>query len=431
MLWLKRTDGGGYGKLYVESRCDIYDLTACWLSDKKLDADAARIALRLVKRGGGVPDASEEAYSTLLADPSVTLRAAGIIDNSWLLVDCVAAAPAPAMAESAAPRARFVRLLREACITRPDVAVLQRAERHFPSALLAIGDAHGAADLYMRCKHLPGTTTRIQVREATGVTLHGPLSGADGAVLANVLVGIGYFGEPLVAKLLYDEADSALQREMCETLQLAPWDDEAKHPHWLVRASFVDVRAAGPDAVRRHGAVSALFMPRYPACLAELPQLSCHAIARGAQQLFAALQFLHAARPEAPWVHMDVKAANVMVDGRGNWLLADFGACTPRGADVLLCTELYLPPGPEQGHPLCARVEYDYDMLLVLLVIEVHKSDWRSVLFGNRDLRVNRLRLLAATEHLMDSGAFSGAPEQLRSSFAACVQAVRRGSTLA
>jgi hypothetical protein len=411
-----------------------------WLSDKKLDVDTSLVALRLVRSGLGKPSAEEELAAllpaALLDDPRLTLREAGIVDGSSLLA-CFAAAPAT----SSPPRSRFVRLLQEARITRPDVAVLQLAERHFPSALLAVFDAAAAAELYERCKQLPGTLTRIQVREATGVTLNGPLSGPDGAVLANILSGTGPFGEPLVAKLLYDGADAALEREMCDTLQLAPWDDEANHPHSLVRASVVTVEPGhgGPNAIdlhgvramRRHGAVSALLMPRYPACLAGLPQLSCHAIVRGAQQLVTALAFLHNVRPDAPWVHMDVKAANVMVDARGNWLLADFGSCTPRDAHVRSCTEQFLPPGPEQRHTLCARVEYDYDMLLVLLVIEVHKSDWKAVLYDDGVARVSRPRLLAATEHLLESPAFIGAPTALRTSFAACVHGVRKSSTLA
>ena len=435
-LWLKRTDveAAQYASVKgVDVLQTIDDFKAGWLNVKKLDVDPSLVSLRLVRSGLGKPNAEEEATAllpaALLDDPRLTLREARIADGSSLLA-CFAAAPAT----SSPPRPRFVRLLQEAHITRPDVAVLQLAERHFPSAVLAVFDAAGAADLYERCKQLPGTPTRIQVREATGVTLNGPLSGPDGAVLANILSGTGPLGEPLVAKLLYGGADVALEREMCDTLQLAPWDDEASHPHSLVRASVVTVEPLdlhGIRAVRRHEAVSALLMPRYPACLAGLPQLSCDAIVRGAQQLVSALAFLHDVRPDAPWVHMDVKAANVMVDARGNWLLADFGSCTPRDAHVRSCTEQFLPPGPEQRHALRARVEYDYDMLLVLLVIEVHKSDWKAVLYDDGVARVSRPRLQAATDHLLESAAFIGAPAALRTSFAACVHGVRKSSTLA
>jgi hypothetical protein len=310
------------------------------------------------------------------------------------------------------------------------VAVLQLAERHFSSQLLTVFDADAALDLYNRCKRLPGTPTRLLVRHAAGVTLNGPMHGPDGEVLESILLGTGLLGQPLVAKLLYDTSAAADERELCDALQLAPWDDPSSHSHFMVRASVVEVEADSADprgrlAVRRHGPVTALLMPRYPACLAGLPQLSCHAIARGAQQLSAALTFLHAARPTSPWVHMDVKAANVMVNARGDWLLADFGSCTPRGTTMRSCTEVFLPPGPEQRRPLVARSEYDWDMLHVLLVIEVHKSEWRAVLFEEGVPRVSRSRLQAASDSLLQSAAFNDAPSELRVSFAACLQAIR------
>jgi hypothetical protein len=54
------------------------------VSDKKLDVEPSLVTLRLVKSGPGVPTASEEAISTLLADPSATVRGAGVADGSWL-----------------------------------------------------------------------------------------------------------------------------------------------------------------------------------------------------------------------------------------------------------------------------------------------------------------------------------------------------------
>jgi hypothetical protein len=431
-LWVKRVGSAQYDDIEdVYPQQLVSTFKKRWLSRKKAEDDPSLVTLRLVKRGPGVPCATEEADAEVL-EPRLTLLAAGLTHGSSLLAVFAAALPATT---SPPPRPRFVQLLHAARITQPDEAVLLLAERHFPAALLAVFDAAGAADLYARCKRLPGTPTRLLVRDATGVTLNGPLMGPDGEVVESILVGTGLMGQPLVAKLLFEEAAMAVEREMCDTLQLAPWDDSARHPHSLVRASVVLVEAdpsdqRGTRAARRHGTVTALLMPRYPACLAGLPQLSCHAIARGAAQLCAALQFLHAARQEAPWVHMDVKAANVMVDAHGNWLLADFGSCARRGAEARSCTEAFLPPGPEQRRPLIARTEYDYDMLLVLLVIEAHKSVWKDVLFVEGHPRVSRPRLQDASGTLAQGGVFLDAPPELQASFAACVQSVRGRSTL-
>ena len=91
-LWVKGPHGG-YGKIKgVDSEQDVYDFTARWVSDKKLDVELSLVTLRLVKSGPGVPTASEEASSTLLADPSATVRGAGVVDGTWLLA-CIAGAP--------------------------------------------------------------------------------------------------------------------------------------------------------------------------------------------------------------------------------------------------------------------------------------------------------------------------------------------------
>jgi hypothetical protein len=339
------------------------------------------------------------------------------------------------------PRVRFVRLLNDAQVTRPDEVVLQLLERHMPAAMLAVFDADAARDLYERGKQLPGTPTRILVHDATGVTLNGPVLGPGGEPVLNVLAGTSRSGRPLVAKLLYDPASQAAEVQLCSALQLAPWDNPSVHPHFMARASVVCVQVDSDDrsgvaVARRHGALTALLMQRHPACLAELPQLSGEAIARGARQLLCALTFLHAAHGagEAPWVHMDVKAANVLVCANGDWLLSDFGSAVRRDGPVRTCTDVFLPPPPEQpdeARPAVARTEHDFDMLLVLLNIEARKSGWKELLFASGGRRVSRARLADATDSLLQSAAFADTPPELRNSCAECVRGIRARSTLA
>jgi len=103
-LWVKGPHGG-YGKIKgVDSEQDVYDFTARWVSDKKLDVELSLVTLRLVKSGPGVPTASEEAISTLLADPSATVRGAGVVDGTWLLA-CIAGACNTAARTAACARA--------------------------------------------------------------------------------------------------------------------------------------------------------------------------------------------------------------------------------------------------------------------------------------------------------------------------------------
>ena len=94
-LWVKRTDvaGARYDlNKHVDPGQLVAELIARWVSDEKLDVRPSLVTLRLVKSGPGVPTASEEAISTLLADPSATVRGAGVVDGTWLLA-CIAGAP--------------------------------------------------------------------------------------------------------------------------------------------------------------------------------------------------------------------------------------------------------------------------------------------------------------------------------------------------
>jgi hypothetical protein len=94
-LWVKRTDveGAQYASVKgVDVLQTVDDFIARWVSDKKLDVEPSLVTLRMVKRGPGVPTAAEESNSTLLADPSATLRGAGVADGTWLLA-CIAGAP--------------------------------------------------------------------------------------------------------------------------------------------------------------------------------------------------------------------------------------------------------------------------------------------------------------------------------------------------
>ena len=83
-LWVKGPHGG-YGKIKgVDTEQDVYDFTARWVSDKKLDVDPTLVSLRLVRCAGEEPTAEEETAATVL-NPRRTLREAGVADGSSLL----------------------------------------------------------------------------------------------------------------------------------------------------------------------------------------------------------------------------------------------------------------------------------------------------------------------------------------------------------
>ena len=112
------------------------------VSDKKLDVDPSLVTLRLVPCApGDDPSEAQEQAATELS-PRRTLRCAGVADGGSLLAVFARGAgggrAAVALASGSPPRVRFVRLLNEAKVTRPDAAVLQLLERHMPAAMLAV-----------------------------------------------------------------------------------------------------------------------------------------------------------------------------------------------------------------------------------------------------------------------------------------------------
>jgi hypothetical protein len=93
-LWVRRTDSDGvqYSAVRdVDPSCSVDELKALWASDKKARVDPERVALRLVKRGSGKPDAMEEAEALrperLIDDPRLTLVEAGFADGCALLAE--------------------------------------------------------------------------------------------------------------------------------------------------------------------------------------------------------------------------------------------------------------------------------------------------------------------------------------------------------
>ena len=93
-LWLKSL--GVAGARYVAVKDvdllqTVDDFIVRWVSEEKLDVRPSLVTLRLVKRGPGVPTASEEAQAAPL-EPRLSLREAGLADGSSLLA-CIAGAP--------------------------------------------------------------------------------------------------------------------------------------------------------------------------------------------------------------------------------------------------------------------------------------------------------------------------------------------------
>ena len=71
---------------------------------------------------------------------------------------------------------------------------------------------------------------------------------------------------------------------------------------------------------------------------------------------------------------------NIFLDMVGNWWLGDLGSAVEVGAAVQ-STTVWFSQQNLKDQP--AKTEYDWYMLAVALVAEVHKADWKEKLLEN------------------------------------------------
>jgi len=128
---------------------------------------------------------------------------------------------------------------------------------------------------------------------------------------------------------------------------------ELRHPN-IIR--ILDV---GQD-----GESSYFAMPLFPSSLAQRleaePFLPERDVARTAQDISRALAFAH----ETGIIHRDIKAHNIMLDARGEGVLADFGIAravasyvSTTGKQMTIGTPHYISPEQARGLPLDGRTD--------------------------------------------------------------------------
>jgi hypothetical protein len=146
-LWVKRTDWkkAQYSAVHgVDLQQTVDDFKACWVRDKQLGVDPSLLTLRLVKCGRGAPDAAAEDASSVLSDPSLSLREAGLQPTSWLLADF--AGDAGMLPCAVRPRAlALLGACRVPLASSPHVPPLTRAQNVLRALSRSRVDAHTAA----------------------------------------------------------------------------------------------------------------------------------------------------------------------------------------------------------------------------------------------------------------------------------------------
>lgn len=289
--------------------------------------------------------------------------------------------------EALLPLDRFKSFLARSGIQRPDEKAIGNCIRYLSSRLSIVSDIDMAVELYREAGRIPCTTTRAAVREDSNITVNGPLSEACPMVLS----GATSTGRPLVIKIV----DSA-EEDTCCDLKLPDFFDSPESCNNLVPCTVVKLDHSAVEDVRTFKrspplTFRALVMPRYVCNLAELPQLDVDSIVKGGHAMLEALDYIH----KFSRVHMDVKAANVFIDGQGGWQLGDFGSCVRIGCPITSYSYMFHPEKLK-----IANVSYDFDFLVVMLVIETLKAGdkWKDALFESSCISAAKIFLWSSPE---------------------------------
>ena len=171
----------------------------------------------------------------------------------------------------------------------------------------------------------------------------------------------------LVKILRVPERDSQLsvmQQEMQFEVESVKFEHNAIVP-MECKSINIDMELA-KKASCRVGVNQVMIMPWYTSTLNKQPSNDLVWIAREGKRVLEALQYLHT-HQDGPYVHLDVKAANVFVDHNGRCFLGDFGSCKPMGATVTSCTTTFCW---EDIRGQTAHPKHDYFMFLHMVLIE-------------------------------------------------------------
>ena len=249
-------------------------------------------------------------------------------------------------------REAFKALLRAGKIAPRD-DVLERLQATRDTVFLTAATPAEAVRWYSWARLLPLSPTRGVFKGETGVFLDGehPFHHA-------LLLAFDAEGRPLAFKPLPSAADPEA------VAALAVRGGPFLAPCSLARARHSD----GRDFV-------GVLMPKYDHCLADVAGhvLAPETVRSRALGLISAVNHMHA----QGLVHMDIKEANVFVDGEGAWWLGDFGSAVAAGAPVTSTTRGLHPEliNWSPAAPARAAWAHNWYMLAALLARRLDAPD--------------------------------------------------------
>lgn len=229
--------------------------------------------------------------------------------------------------------------------------------------LLGVYSRDVAVDLLELAQRYPhrSTATRLET-DADLIIEEEAEAGAASASLLRAFDATT--GRPKVIKLSQDP-----QREMDAYSLLALQPDEATALHIVPIDLVTDAHST------RHDPRQLLVMPSYHCALSSMPHAPPALVLRGVRQIRRALHHFHSKGV----FHMDVKPANILIDGEGGWHLTDYDSC------VIAASNGHDAPGPPprlklttnfipRDLPLIPSAAFDHALLVVTAIFMLDRD---------------------------------------------------------
>lgn len=243
-----------------------------------------------------------------------------------------------------ADRDAFKRLLHPNTIDAGTLRVVWSRFSNIALSALLTSNSDLAKEAYWRAQMAPRTQTTVDLR-SIGIEMNGTLHGSETECLH-----IGFVETVPKAVKIIDKDESLRAESFLEAgFQVSMVAD---HDHTNHVINFRLCRAHGNYLT---------VMPLLPTTLEHITQLSVRGAAQLLQQMIRALSFIHS----LGFAHMDVKPANICINGRGDFVLADLGSMAKLGESTK-STMPYLP-SDLQSLRMVSRANVDFWMLAMTL----------------------------------------------------------------
>jgi len=283
---------------------------------------------------------------------------------------------------------RFVKLLQQAGVTKPDQAAMKwlvGARYLAMQGFVETNDTNGAVDLYEVAKRLPRSQTARALAEHW--VINGPF-GDQPESSALLRAWRAQDCSPVVIKI-----PRSGSRELDSTREISAL--KAADPSLRLmsgEALKIELQHEDSKVVRMSpGVFIGIVFPLMSGTLYGIPR-ACHPSSTLAElrEIVRAVEKLH----QRGFVHMDITGNNIFLDFQGHWFLGDYGSMVPVNSSIvsyskqLLCENLGLNDAAKP-----ALFKYDWLMLVATICCYIGDFEQLRTEYNDPPARVSAERI--------------------------------------